>query len=93
MHVRPTSCSKSMMMNIIRLAAAFNIALKWLSMFDLLSNIFIKTFAHKKMFDLLATLCMVHVNTMLASPFTAVETTLTNSEGYNLTPRLTTQLL
>ena len=74
-----------MMMNIMRLAAAFNIALKWLSMFDLLSNIFIKTFAHKKMFDLLATLCMVHIKTMLGSPFTAVEATLINSEGYNLT--------
>ena len=82
-----------MMMNKMRLAAAFNIALKWLSMFDLLSNIFIKTFAHKKMFDLLTTLCMVHVNTMLASPFTAVETTLTYFEGYSLTPRLTIQLI
>ena len=30
---------------------------------------------------------------MLASPFKAVETTLTNSKGYNLTPRLTTQLI
>ena len=92
----PTKLSCMFVQHPVRkawLAAAFNIALKWLSMFDLPSNIFIKTFAHKKMFDLLATLCMVHVNTMLASPFTAVEATLTNSEGYNLTPRLTTQLL
>lgn len=91
MHARPTSCSKSMTMNIMRLAAAFNIALKWLSTFDLLSNIFIKTFAQKKeMFHRLTTLCMV--NTVLALPFTVVETTLTNSEGYNAIPRSTTQL-